>query len=142
MAEVLAQHRFSSREAGQLYAAWREATPAIRQRILQEPQLFLKAQRQREVNPPPADGVAALLRDLEIVVAILRRANRRLAGATVELDRWQSTQLHSKVERAQHELRRLTTKIPTAHAQEPEHVEPKSANHDSATEGPRSEQTR
>ena len=80
MAEALAKHRFSSREAGQLYAAWREATPAIRQRILQEPQLFLKAQRQREADPPPADGVAALMRDLDITVAIIRRANRRLAG--------------------------------------------------------------
>ena len=32
MAEAMATHRFTSREAGQLYAAWRDATPAIRQR--------------------------------------------------------------------------------------------------------------
>src|ERR1039457_2374470 len=48
MAEALATHRFTSREAGQLYAAWRDATPAIRQRILEQPQLFLKAQRRSE----------------------------------------------------------------------------------------------
>src|SRR5215831_10020938 len=142
MAEVLAKHRFSSREAGQLYAAWREAAPAIRQRILQEPQLFLKAQRQREADPPPADGVAALMRDLDIAVAIIRRANRRLAGATVEVDGPQSRQLHHKIERAQHELSRLTNKLPSPQAQEQAHVESKSTDHDFGTACPRSEQTR
>ena len=73
MAEALATHRFTSREAAQLYAAWRDAAPAIRQRILEQPQLYLKAQRQREPDPP-ADGVAELLRDLEMVAAITRRA--------------------------------------------------------------------
>src|SRR5208283_1833850 len=34
MAEALATHRFTSREAGQLYTAWRGASPAIRQRIM------------------------------------------------------------------------------------------------------------
>jgi ParB family chromosome partitioning protein len=45
MAAVLATHRYSSREAGQLYAAWRAAPPAVRERILAEPQMLLKAQR-------------------------------------------------------------------------------------------------
>src|SRR5213082_2582187 len=43
MADAFARHRFTSRQAGQLYAAWRDASPQIRQRILEEPQLFLKA---------------------------------------------------------------------------------------------------
>ena len=85
MAEGFAAHRFTSREAGQLYAAWRNASPAIRQRILDQPQLFLKAQRQREPEPP-STAIAELSRDLGMVVAISHRANRRLAGATVELD--------------------------------------------------------
>src|SRR2546425_5554876 len=41
MANVFAKHRFSSRQAGELYAAWRDASPAIRQRILDSPKLFL-----------------------------------------------------------------------------------------------------
>ncbi len=81
MAEGFAAHRFTSREAGQLYAAWRNASPAIRQRILEQPQLFLKAQRQREPQPP-STAIADLSRDLGIVVAISHRANRRLAGVT------------------------------------------------------------
>ena len=47
MAAVFAQHHCDTRQAGQLYAAWRHGSPLIRQRILDEPELFLKAQRQR-----------------------------------------------------------------------------------------------
>jgi hypothetical protein len=43
---VLVSHRFTTRQAGQLYVAWRDATAGIRQRILQQPELFLKAQQQ------------------------------------------------------------------------------------------------
>ena len=63
MGEKFAAHRFTSREAGQLYAAWRNASPAIRQRILDEPQLFLKAQRQCDPRPP-STAIAELSRDL------------------------------------------------------------------------------
>src|ERR1017187_6950730 len=84
MAEGIARHRLSSREAGQLYAAWRTATVAVRERLLDEPQLFLKTQREHAVGPP-SPAMVELGRDLEVVVAIARRANRRLSGATVEL---------------------------------------------------------
>src|SRR2546428_12442474 len=50
MAEVFSKHRFSSRQAGELYAAWRDAVASIRQRILDSPELFLKA---------PSTGLAA-----------------------------------------------------------------------------------
>jgi len=46
MAEGFARNRLSSREAGQLYAAWRTSTAAVRERLLNEPQLFLKTQRE------------------------------------------------------------------------------------------------
>src|SRR5664280_2864166 len=142
MAEALATHRFTSREAAQLYAAWRDAAPAIRQRILEQPQLFLKAQRQREPDPP-ADGVAELLRDLEMVAAITRRANRRLAGgATVELDRPQCLAAQSQIDRARQELNCLAAKIPLSPAQEQAHVEPSTTHHDSGTECARREPKR
>src|ERR1700733_6449725 len=85
MAEGFARHRLSSREAGQLYAAWRGATSAVRNRLLDEPQLFLKTQRQRE-KASSAPAMVELSRGLDVVVAIARRANRRLSGVTVELD--------------------------------------------------------
>src|SRR2546430_8929324 len=66
MAAAFARHKFTSRQAGQLYAAWREASPQIRQRLLEQPQLFLKAQREAE---PQAAGspLQELLRDLEMI---------------------------------------------------------------------------
>ena len=81
MAAIFAEHHCDAREAGQLYAAWRQGSAAIRKRILDDPALFFKAQRQ----PPekaPSGAAAELIRDLEMVTAIVNRAHRRLAGAT------------------------------------------------------------
>ena len=87
MAAIFAQHHCDTREAGQLYAAWRKGSPAIRKRILDDPELFFKAQRQAQEKAPAGTG-AELLRDLEMVAAIVNRAHRRLAGAAAtELDR-------------------------------------------------------
>ena len=87
MAAIFAQHHCDTREAGQLYAAWRKGSPAIRKRILDDPELFFKTQRQAQEKAPAGTG-AELLRDLEMVVAIVNRAQRRLAGAAAtELDR-------------------------------------------------------
>src|SRR6059036_438489 len=76
MAAAFARHKLTSRQAGQLYAAWREASPQIRARLLEQPQLFLKVQR--EADPPVASPLQELLRDLEMVAAIAHRANRRM----------------------------------------------------------------
>ena len=54
MADAFAAHRFTSRQAGELYAAWRDASPPIRQRILDDPELFLKAHQQAEPQPTAA----------------------------------------------------------------------------------------
>jgi hypothetical protein len=45
MAAACARHKLTSRQAGQLYAAWRQAPPQIRQRLLEQPQLFLRSFR-------------------------------------------------------------------------------------------------
>jgi hypothetical protein len=137
LAEAFAAHHSTSREAGQLYAAWRDASPAVRERILKDPELFLKAQRQHSPDPP-APLITQLLRDLEMVVAIIRRENRRLVGATVALDPLECAQIHGRIAQAQQELHRLAGKIP----QEEEHVEPRPTDHDSGIACPRSEQTR
>ena len=75
MAAAFAAHRHNSRQAGQLYAAWRDASPAVRERILAEPDLFLKAQRQVVES---SSSASTLLRDLEMALAIVTRADRRI----------------------------------------------------------------
>src|SRR5437899_2404095 len=89
MAAIFAQHHCDTRQAGQLYGAWRKGSPAIRKRILDDPELFFKTQRQGQEQAPAGTG-AELLRDLEMVMTIVNRAQRRLAGAAAaELDHQQ-----------------------------------------------------
>src|SRR6202161_4374625 len=104
MAAIFAQHHCDTREAGQLYAAWRKGSPAIRKRILDDPELFFKAQRQAQEKAPAGTG-AELLRDLEMMAAIANRAHRRLAGAAAtELDHQQCKAARSQI----HSLRELS----------------------------------
>jgi len=138
MAAIFAQHHCDTRQAGQLYAAWRQASPAIRQRILDAPDLFFKAQRQVQEKAPAGTG-AELLRDLEMVAAIVNRAQRQLAGAAaVDLDRQQSEAAQRQIDRIQKQLQRIDEEILP---EKRPHVEPSATHHDSGTECAASEQT-
>ena len=139
MAAIFAQHNCDTREAGRLYGAWRKGSPAIRKRILDDPELFFKTQRQAQERTPAGTG-AELLRDLEMVLAIMSRAQRRLAGAAAaELDDQQSKEVRHQIDRIQKQLHRIDETILSEN--EP-HVEPSTANYDSGTEHAGSEQTR
>jgi ParB family transcriptional regulator, chromosome partitioning protein len=139
MAAIFAQHHCETREAGQLYGAWRKSSPAIRKRILDDPELFFKTQRQAQEKAPTGTG-AELLRDLEMVVAIVNRAQRRLAGAAAtELDEQQSKAARRQLDRIQSQLRRIDEDI---QPEKKPHVEPSATHHDSGTEHAGGEQTR
>src|SRR5213593_1859791 len=136
MADAFSKYRFSSCQAGELYAAWRDASTSIRQRILDSPELFLKAHQQVSPHPPsPADE---LLRDLTMVLAITNRASRRLARATplMGYDEFEAAQ--RKIECAVRDLRHLAECIEKEH----EHTEPKSTDRDSGITRSRSLHTR
>jgi len=139
MAAIFAQLHCETREAGQLYSAWRKGSPAVRRRILDDPELFFKTQRQAQEKASVAAG-AELLRDLEMVVAIVNRAQRRLAGAAAaELDDQQSKAARHQIERIQNQLRRINEEILP---EKRPHVEPSATHHDSGTEHAGSEQAR
>lgn len=138
MAAIFAQHHSDTREAGQLYAAWREGSRAIRKRILAEPELFFKTQRQEAKRSTSAG--AELLRDLEMAAAILNRAHRRLAGAGVaELDTRQCEGARQQIDRMEKQLQHIDEKL---QPEQGPHVEPSTTHHDSGTERTASEQTR
>jgi ParB/RepB/Spo0J family partition protein len=138
MGAIFSQHHCETREASQLYAAWRKGSPAIRKRILDDPELFFKTQRQAQEKAPAGTG-AELLRDLEMVAAIVNRAQRRLAGAAAaELDHQQTKAARHQIERIQNQLRRIGEAILP---EKKPHVEPSATNHDSGTECAASEQT-
>jgi ParB family transcriptional regulator, chromosome partitioning protein len=148
LAAAIVRHKLTNRQAGELYAAWRQASAKMRLRILEQPQLFFKAQR--EIEPPsPASSLQELVRDLEIVGAIVRRANRRLLRSRAELERMdgeQSARVRQQLDHILAELRRLAAQIPPpaeeAQPRREDDVEPKSTNHDSGTVFPGNEPTR
>ena len=137
MASAFVQQHCNTREAGQLYAAWREGSRVVRERVLAEPELFLKTQRRVPASRPAAAGVE---RDLEMAVAILRRTGRRLAEALPEMNAAQQEQAQRRIESVRRELNRMSDRI--GKEQEPKHAEPGAANHHYGTEGERSEQPR
>ena len=139
MAAIFAQHHCDTREAAQLYGAWCQASPAVRQRILDDPELFFKTQRQAQEKVPAGTG-AELLRDLEMVMGIVNRAQRRLAGAAaMEMDPQQAKAARYQIDRIQKQLCRMNEDIPP---EKKPHVEPSATHHDSGTECAASEQTR
>jgi ParB/RepB/Spo0J family partition protein len=73
---AIAGKGLTTREIGQLYAAWRDGLPAIRERVLTAPLLFLKARH--AVGATPDDEGRLLMDDLDMVAAVARRARRRL----------------------------------------------------------------
>lgn len=125
MAEAFSKHRFTSRQAGELYAAWRDASRAMRQRILDSPQLFLKAHQ--EVSPQPGSAAEELLRDLTMVAAVTSRASRRLARASPLMSPAELESAQRKIECAVKDLTRLGERI----EREKTDAEPKPTNNDS-----------
>jgi ParB/RepB/Spo0J family partition protein len=137
MALAFVQQHCNTREAGQLYTAWREGSSVVRERVLAEPELFLKTQRQVPARRPAA---ARVERDLEMAVAILRRTGRRLAEALPEMDGLGQEQAQRQIASARQELERMAARI--GKEQEGQHVEPDTTSRDSGTERKASEQTR
>src|SRR5262249_711548 len=87
----------------------RDASPTIRQRIVDSPELFLKAQQQVEPQEPtPAEE---LVRDLTMVQSLIQRAGRRIARAMPRLDHASLEHARHKVECAQKDLMQLAQRI-------------------------------
>lgn len=139
MAAIFAAHHCDTREAGQLYAAWRRGSAAIRQRILEDPGLFFKTQRQAQEKAPPGAG-GELIGDLEMVAAIVNRAHQRLASAeAMELDHRQREAARQQIERIKKQLQRIDEKLLLEQAP---YVEPGTTHHDSGTAPAGSGETR
>jgi ParB family transcriptional regulator, chromosome partitioning protein len=151
MADAFVKHRFDSRQATQLYGAWREGSRVVRERILAQPELFLKTQRQPQAAKPAA--LELVERDLEMALAILRRAGRKLTEALPEMNAAQQEQAQRSIESARRELNRMAERMLAKQAstgspetigkeQEAKHAEPVPANRDSGVARQGREQAR
>ena len=83
LVQGIGKTKLSARELGRLYLGWRSSRADERERILQQPLLYLKAEAAARSPPPaPLPGQEHLLReDLETLRLACRRANRRLLAA-------------------------------------------------------------
>lgn len=134
MADGFARHHFNTRQASELYKAWREGSSLTRERILGQPELFLKARKQVEQQAPPTPA-AELLGDLEMVVAITKRARGRVGRAALKMNLEQCEEARRQIDRALVQLNELAKRIP----REEEHVEQRTKDGDSGTCGSGSE---
>jgi hypothetical protein len=108
LAAIFAAQPCDARQAGQLYSAWRDSPPVARERLLAEPQLFLKTQRQKGPAKPAA---LTFGRELEMATALLRRAAQRLTAALAEMNAEQQKQAQERIRCACDELTRMAERI-------------------------------
>jgi len=86
LAESIAFHQFTTQEVGVLYAAWR-SQPLARERLIEDPKLFLRARREIEQDDPVSVRAGEeMLRNLDMVGAIARRADRQWREAARTMD--------------------------------------------------------
>lgn len=112
LAAAIARHKLSTQEVGQLWAAWRDAAPALRARVLADPLMFLKARRELETGPEaPVSPSEALLKDLDLLGALARRALRRLSSVATTLSADERGELARAAEQALADLGRLRRRI-------------------------------
>jgi ParB-like chromosome segregation protein Spo0J len=112
MAQIFAQQHWTTRQAADLYNAWRHAKGIARERILAEPELFLKTRQQPHPIKTTLEG------DLDQIVAIIRRTMERGEQATQN-----SETIRNKIQHATGLLQQL----------EEQHAEPIATHGDSGT---------
>jgi ParB/RepB/Spo0J family partition protein len=130
LAEEIARNQFSTHEVGVLYGAWRNGPPSVRERLIEDPKLFLRARRELEEDEPVAVRAAEeLLRNLEVAGVIARRAMRQWREATDAMDLAERENVWLCVQQVLSDLTRLSDQI----EKENGYVESESANCDPRT---------
>jgi ParB/RepB/Spo0J family partition protein len=80
MVDGLRQVRPTLRQLGRLYVAWKAANDEVRQRIAEQPLLYLKADDEVKAADPDED--LTVLRDIEAVAGVCGRARKGLREGT------------------------------------------------------------
>jgi ParB/RepB/Spo0J family partition protein len=92
LARAIAGEDLSCRDIGELYAGWRDGTTTTRERLIENPALFLRVRRSTEMAAGVSEELLelreALLKEVSVIGAAVRRAKGRLRrGAQEELTR-------------------------------------------------------
>jgi ParB/RepB/Spo0J family partition protein len=127
LAVVFARLHCDTRQAGQIYTAWRNGSRVTRERILAEPELLLKTQRTRAATP----ALGKLERDLAVASAVLNRISRELGEALPQMNASEQQQAQRGIEKLQRELTRIVHQI---EQEQDHHAESGPTNDHSGTE--------
>jgi ParB/RepB/Spo0J family partition protein len=112
LAEKIAYHQFTTQEVGVLYAAWRQGPIHVKNSIIDDPKLFLRARREIEQDDPvSARAGEELLRNLDMVGAVVRRAERQWREAVRTMDDGERENAWLCVQQAIADLTRLSEQM-------------------------------
>jgi ParB family transcriptional regulator, chromosome partitioning protein len=78
LVSALGKKKLSSRQLGALYGGWLEGDEQVRERLLADPWLFLRAQEEADRTSNEKPPAQYLLSELSTLAAISRRVSRRL----------------------------------------------------------------
>ncbi len=84
LSQALGALRPTSRQVADLYAVYTAGNAAVRERVVQQPALVLKARAELGRAGGELSAVEQLLHDLRVVTSIARRAVRRLAEGALD----------------------------------------------------------
>jgi ParB family chromosome partitioning protein len=125
LADEIARHQFSTSEVGLIYDAWRKGPTYVQNSIIDSPKLFLRSRREiEEYDPESVDAGKELLRNLDIVGGIARRAARQWKEAARTMNIPERENAWLCLQQAINDLTVLSNKI----EKENSYVEPESTD--------------
>jgi ParB family transcriptional regulator, chromosome partitioning protein len=135
LAAEIARHQFSTSEVRLIYDAWRKGPINVQNSIIDSPKLFLRTWREIEQDDPESvDAGKELLRNLDIVGGIARRAARQWKEAAQTMNTAERENAWLCLQQAIDDLTRLSNKI----EKENDYVESKSEDGNPGTSPPKS----
>ena len=106
--EALLEAQFTTRQAKALQAGWITGNPEVRERILGDPELFMRSQQAVRSVEDLKDPYALWLEDLGALAALARRAGRHLGkGAMRGISEPQGQEADSAVRQARRDCHAL-----------------------------------
>lgn len=129
LGQALGALRPTSRQVAELYTAYTAGSAAVRERVVQQPGLVLKARAELGRAGDELSAVEQLLQDLRIAASVARRARRRLGEGA--LDGAREAERARALERgheAHFELERLLSRLKQETTEETRHAGPDDKN--------------
>lgn len=119
LGQALGALRPTSRQVAELYVAYTGGNPTVRERVVQQPGLVLKARMELSRAGAELSASEQLLHDLRIAASVARRARRRVCEGALDGARdteraralEQSHEAHFELERLLARLKQETTEV-------------------------------